>query len=214
MIAGGGPNSRKKILNSRKKYCQRRSLVQENAEADRKEIKVVTADSSTVFIGLGSNLEQPIRQIRTAIQAIRRIKGARVIAESGLYLSKPLVPPSGRVAQPDYYNAVVKIETRLDPYALLDHLQQIEHVQGRERIQHWGPRTIDLDILMFDNLQMSNERLTLPHPGIDQRAFVLYPLSSIDDSLYIPGHGMLSELIKRCPENGLRYLGVIEGDEE
>ena len=137
-----------------------------------------------------------------------------MIAESGLYSSKPLVPPSGPVTQPDYCNAVVKIETRLDPHELLDRLQQIEHDQGRERTQHWGPRTIDLDILMFDNLQMSDERLTLPHPGIGQRAFVLHPLSSIDDSLDIPGHGMLRELIKRCPENGLQYLGAIEGDEE
>ena len=171
-------------------------------------------DSATAYIGLGSNLEQPHRQISKAIQAIRRITETRVVAESGLYSSRALVPASGPVAQPDYCNAVVKIETRLDPHALLDHLQQIEHAQGRQRIQHWGPRTIDLDILMFDDLQMSDERLTLPHPGISQRAFVLHPLSSIDDSLDIPGHGMLRELIERCPENGLQYLGAIEGYEE
>ena len=131
---------------------------------------MATTDSSTAYIGLGSNLDKPHRQIRKALQAIRQIKDTRVIAESGLYSSKPLVPPSGPVTQPDYCNAVVKIETRLDPHELLDRLQQIEHDQGRERTQHWGPRTIDLDILMFDNLQMSDERLTLPHPGIGQRA--------------------------------------------
>jgi 2-amino-4-hydroxy-6-hydroxymethyldihydropteridine diphosphokinase len=171
-------------------------------------------DSVTVYIGLGSNLELPHRQIRKAIQAISQITDTRVVAESGLYSSRPLVPASGPVAQPDYCNAVVKIETRLDPLTLLDHLQLIEHAQGRERLQHWGPRTIDLDILMFDNLQMSDERLTLPHPGISQRAFVLHPLSSIDDSLDIPGHGMLRELIKSCPKNGLRYLGAIKGYDE
>ena len=171
-------------------------------------------DSSTAYIGLGSNLGQPRRQIRNAIQAIRRIPDTRVVAESGLYSSRPLVPASGPVTQPDYYNAVVKIATQLGPHALLDHLQQIEHAQGRERLQHWGPRTIDLDILMFDYLQTSDERLTLPHPGIGQRAFVLHPLGSIDDSLDIPGHGMLRDLIKRCPENGLQYLGAIEGYEE
>ena len=94
---------------------------------------------------------------------------------------------------------------------LLDHLQQIERAQHRERLQHWGPRTIDLDMLMFDDLQLETERLTLPHPGLHRRAFVLYPLLYIDDALEIPGHGMLSKLVKRCPQDGLQYLGTIEG---
>ena len=168
---------------------------------------------SIAYIGLGSNLEHPPEQIRTAARALDKLPDTRVVADSGLFLSKPMVPPGGAVSQPDYYNAVAKIETQLNPDQLLTHLQMIEQVQQRKRVQRWGPRTIDLDILMFDDLQMDSEYLTLPHPGLSQREFVLYPLSNIDDSLVIPGHGMLRELIQRCPQNGLQYLGTIEGYE-
>jgi 2-amino-4-hydroxy-6-hydroxymethyldihydropteridine diphosphokinase len=175
---------------------------------------VIAVKTTTAYIGLGSNLQNPPEQIRMAMRAMRKIPRTRIVADSGLFLSKPLVPPSGPVPQPDYYNAVVKIETELGPYALLDHLQQIEDAQQRKRRQHWGPRTIDLDILMFDNLQTKDERLTLPHPGLQQREFVLYPLRNIDPALEIPGHGMLSDLITRCPDKGLQYLGTIEGFRE
>jgi 2-amino-4-hydroxy-6-hydroxymethyldihydropteridine diphosphokinase len=175
---------------------------------------VIAAKTTTAYIGLGSNLQNPPEQIRMAMRAISKIPQTRIVTDSGLFLSKPLVPPSGPVAQPDYYNAVVKIETGLGPYELLDHLQQIEYAQQRERGQHWGPRTIDLDILMFDNMQTKDERLTLPHPGLPQREFVLYPLRNIDPALTIPGHGMLNDLITRCPDKGLQYLGTIEGYRE
>ena len=168
---------------------------------------------SVAYIGLGSNLDDPLQQIRKAMHALDRIPQTRVIADSGLFLSKPLVPPSGPIAQPDYLNAVAKIETALSPDQLLVQLQSIEQAQRRKREQHWGPRTIDLDILLFDDLQMQSASLTLPHPGLHQREFVLYPLSNIDDSLEVPGRGMLSELIQRCPQHGLRYLGAIEGNQ-
>jgi len=175
---------------------------------------VVTRKTSIAYIGLGSNLDHPPRQIRSAMHALDELPRTRVVKDSGLFLSKPMVPPAGPIEQPDYYNAVAKIETRLDAYELLDQLQHIEHAQHRKRMEHWGPRTIDLDILMFDDLQMNSERLTLPHPGIPQREFVLYPLRNIDDSLEIPGRGMLNVLIEHCPLNGLQYLGTIEGYEE
>jgi len=175
---------------------------------------VATTKTSMAYIGLGSNLEHPPRQIRNAMLALDDLPRTRVVKDSGLFLSKPMVPPAGPVTQPDYFNAVAKIETQLDPHELLDQLQHIEHTQHRKRKQHWGPRTIDLDILMFNDLQMSNERLTLPHPGMHQREFVLYPLRKIDGSLEIPGRGMLNELIEHCPQNGLQYLGSIEGYEE
>ncbi len=175
---------------------------------------MIVAKTTTAYIGLGSNLQNPPDQIRMAMRAISKIPQTRIVTDSGLFLSKPLVPPSGPVPQPDYYNAVVKIETGLGPYELLDQLQQIEHAQQRKRGQHWGPRTIDLDILMFDNMQTKDERLTLPHPGLHQREFVLYPLRNIDPALAIPGHGMLSDLITRCPDKGLQYLGTIEGYRE
>ena len=152
--------------------------------------------------------------IRIALRALDELPDTRLVADSGLFLSKPMVPPSGPITQADYYNAVAKIETRLKPHELLDRLQQIEHAQHRIRNERWGPRTIDLDILMFDDVQMNNERLTLPHPGLHLREFVLYPLHKIDRSLDIPGHGKLSELVKHCSQNGLRYLGSIEGYEE
>ena len=175
---------------------------------------MVTSKASMAYIGLGSNLDHPPRQIRNAMHALDDLPRTRVVEDSGLFLSKPMVPPAGPITQPDYYNAVVKIETQLDAYELLDQLQHIEHAQHRIRKERWGPRTIDLDILMFDDLQMNSERLILPHPGIQQRNFVLYPLRNIDDSLEIPGRGMLNDLIEHCPQNGLKYLGTIEGYEE
>ena len=214
MIAAGGLSYRKKIPSNRKKSYRHSNTLQGGAEAGRKEIRVVTSKTSMAYIGLGSNLDHPPRQIRNAMHALDDLPGTRVVEDSGLFLSKPMVPPAGPIAQPDYYNAVVKIETQLDAYELLDQLQHIEHAQHRKRMEHWGPRTIDLDILMFDDLQMNSERLTLPHPGIQQREFVLYPLRNIDDSLEIPGRGMLNDLIEHCPQNGLKYLGTIEGYEE
>ncbi len=175
---------------------------------------MVNSKTSIAYIGLGSNLDNPPRQIRNAMHALDGLPRTRVVEDSGLYLSKPMVPPEGPITQPDYYNAVVKIETQLDAYELLEQLQLIEQAQHRIRMEHWGPRTIDLDILMFDDLQINSERLILPHPGMQQREFVLYPLRNIDDSLEIPGRGMLNKLIENCPQNGLQYLGTIEGYEE
>ena len=175
---------------------------------------MVTADPSIVYIGLGSNLERPPQQIRKAMRALDELPQTRVVADSGLFLSKPMVPAAGQTTQPDYYNAVARIETRLGPYELLDQLHRIEHAQHRKRMGHWGPRTIDLDILIYDDIQMNDERLTLPHAGVQQREFVLYPLHNIDSSLEIPGRGMLNDLIKHCPQNGLQYLGTIEGYEQ
>ncbi len=174
---------------------------------------MISSSISIAYIGLGSNLDHPSRQIRDARRALDELPQTRVVKDSGLFLSKPMVAPAGPITQPDYYNAVAKIETQLDAYELLEQLQRIEHAQHRKRIEHWGPRTIDLDILMFDELQINSERLTLPHPGIQQREFVLYPLRNIDDSLEIPGRGMLNDLIEHCPLNGLQYLGTIEGYE-
>lgn len=214
-IAAGGRNYRKKIRNSRKKSCRHSSNAgREGAEASRKAIRVASIKASVAYIGLGSNLEHPVQQIRNAMRALSHLPQTRVIADSGLFLSKPMTPPAGEIDQPDYYNAVAKIETRLGPYELLDQLQLIEQAQRRKRLQYWGPRTIDLDILMYDDLQISDERLTLPHPGVHKREFVLYPLNRIDSSLEIHGRGMLNELIEHCSQNGLQYLGAIEGDKD
>lgn len=123
--------------------------------------------------------------------------------------------PEGGEAQADYYNAVALIETSLEPLELLEYLQSIENEQGRVREYRWGPRTIDLDILMYAEIEMTTPRLQLPHPGITEREFVLYPLRRLceklqQDDLHIPGRGMLGEIIKTCPENGLVYVGDIK----
>ena len=214
MIADGGQNYRKKILNSRRKFCQHKSIRPENAEAGPEETAVENTSLSQAYIGLGSNLDTPPAQIRNALRALEALPGTRLNKKSGLYLSKPMVPPEGHIQQDDYYNAVAKIETQLGPYELLECLQKIEHDQDRIRNERWGPRTIDLDMLMFDDIQISDDRLTLPHPGLHLREFVLYPLHSIDRTLEIPGRGMLEELIKNCPQKGLQYLGNIEGYEQ
>ncbi|MDT8452529.1 MAG: 2-amino-4-hydroxy-6-hydroxymethyldihydropteridine diphosphokinase [Gammaproteobacteria bacterium] len=172
-----------------------------------------------VYIGLGSNLEQPAEQIRTAITALKQLPGCRYLGDSGLYLSKPLLLQEAgsetglsQEKQADYYNAVALLETTLAPLALLDHLQAIEKNQGRVRRHRWDARTIDLDMLMYGALQMETARLQLPHPGLCQREFVLYPLQHLAEKLQledvnIPGHGRLSEIIKSCAENELKYVG-------
>lgn len=163
-----------------------------------------------VYIGLGSNLEQPERQIRLAVAELKSLSGSQYLRDSGLYLSKPLVIDGVPGDQPDYYNAVVLLETSLAADDLLGQLQEIEDRQGRVRDQHWGPRTIDLDILLYGQQQINNEHLQVPHPGLCKREFVLYPLQRLNAEMSIPGHGMLNEIIKMCPENGIRYVGEIE----
>ena len=148
------------------------------------------------YIGLGSNLENPVNQVRTAIGELSQMRESKRIVVSRLYRS----PPMGSVDQPDYINAVMWVRTLLDPFELLDELLNIEKTHGR--IRHggrWGPRTLDLDLLLYEDRQINDLRLTVPHPGIQNRGFVLYPLSEINPTLYIPGRGLISHLLTRCP---------------
>jgi len=155
-----------------------------------------------VYIGLGSNLEQPQQQILTAIKDIKAIAGVTLVAQSSLYHS----PPMGPQDQPDYINAVVAVETELAPLALLDALQSIEQSHGRVRKRHWGERTLDLDILLVDDRVINETRLSVPHPGIAERAFVVYPLAEIAPDLTIPGKGKLSDIQTQCPLDGLKQV--------
>jgi 2-amino-4-hydroxy-6-hydroxymethyldihydropteridine diphosphokinase len=155
-----------------------------------------------VYIGLGSNLEQPQQQILTAIRDIEAIAGLELVAQSSLYHS----PPMGPQDQPDYINAVVAVETELAPLAVLDALQHIEQSHGRIRKRHWGERTLDLDILLMDDRVINETRLTVPHPGIAERAFVVYPLAEIAPDLTIPGKGKLADIKANCPLDGLKQL--------
>jgi 2-amino-4-hydroxy-6-hydroxymethyldihydropteridine diphosphokinase len=155
---------------------------------------------SLAYIGLGSNLSDHIEQVHQAISVIKASLGIKVIAVSSIYGSSPMGPAD----QPDYINAVLALQTQLSPIALLDLLQNIENQAGRVRKdQRWGPRILDLDILLFDNQVIATERLTLPHYGIKQRAFVLIPLAEIAADLVLPDGEKIADLCQSVAQNGL-----------
>lgn len=143
------------------------------------------------YVGLGSNMGDPVEQVNRAIERLDHIVGTKVIACSSLYRSAPL----GSVKQPEYINAVVSLRTRLAARALFTNLQEIERLQGRRRAVRWGPRTLDLDFLVFGDLQIDEADLTLPHPGIALRNFVLLPLREIAPKLVIPGLGPVTQIV-------------------
>jgi len=157
---------------------------------------------SQAFIALGSNLENPISQIQQAFDELKLLPGTHLISQSSLYKSAPV----GRLDQPDFINAVALIETHLSPHALLNALLAIELRHGRVRESLNAPRTLDLDILMYDNLACRDEVLTLPHPRMSQRAFVLKPLMEIAPDCTIPGHGHIAELLTACNEQKLEQI--------
>lgn len=155
---------------------------------------------STAFIALGSNLANPLNQVNQAIKSLRELPETNVITYSPFYRTKPLGPQN----QPDYLNTVIQLETTLYPVDLLDYLQRIEQQQGRERKAHrWGPRTLDLDILLYDDLAIQNQRLTIPHYDMKNREFMIYPLFDIAPNLVMPDGTKISELIKILPRNGM-----------
>lgn len=135
------------------------------------------------YIGLGSNLDDPQKQLQRAIEALQRIPESRLTAVSPLYRSKPMGPAE----QPDYVNGVAMFDTCLEPLVLLDALQSIETTQGRVRSgERWGPRTLDLDLLLYGSEVIDLPRLQVPHPGITQRGFVLRPLFDLAPELTFP----------------------------
>lgn len=136
-----------------------------------------------VYIAIGSNLASPLEQVNAAIRALADIPDSRVVSVSSLYRTPPLGPQD----QPDYLNAAVALETSLAPEALLDHTQRIELQQGRVRkAERWGPRTLDLDIMLFGDAIINSERLTVPHYDIKNRGFMLWPLFEIAPQLHFP----------------------------
>ena len=159
------------------------------------------------YIGIGSNLEHPETQLRRAFRALAELPASRCVACSPLYRSEAVGGPPD---QPEYLNAVAAVDTTLQPEALLTALQAIEATQGRVRTVRWGPRTLDLDLLLYDHLVLDGPRLTLPHPRLHQRAFVVYPLYDIAPDLKIPGQGLLSELLKKIPQSTLARLDSAE----
>ncbi len=152
-----------------------------------------------VFIALGSNLEDPVFQVRKALDEIAILPESNLLACSSLYRSAPI----RKCDQPDFINAVVQIETTLSPHNLLKALLQIEQNHGRVRRLPNDPRTLDLDILMYDKLECNMHNLILPHPRMHQRAFVLMPLMEISKDCFIPGRGTVAELLSACAEQRL-----------
>ncbi|ASF45897.1 2-amino-4-hydroxy-6-hydroxymethyldihydropteridine diphosphokinase [Methylovulum psychrotolerans] len=162
-----------------------------------------TAVPSLVYLGLGSNLAEPVGQIKSACRAISALPDIQTIACSSLYRSLPMGPQD----QPDYINAVMCVSTCLSPQALLRHLQTIEQAHGRERKgERWGARTLDVDILLYGEQLIDSPDLTVPHSGIAERSFVLLPLAEIAPQLVIPGKGTVTELLAHCPLLGLQRL--------
>lgn len=160
-----------------------------------------------VYIGLGSNLATPQQQLLAALAALAEIAQTRLLARSSFYSSEPLGPAD----QPRYLNAVAALDTSLAPLQLLDALQAIELDQGRERKdQRWGPRTLDLDILLFGHQLIDSPRLTVPHYHMQARAFVLYPLAELAPDLQLADGRKLTDMLAACPFEGLERLPEAE----
>jgi 2-amino-4-hydroxy-6-hydroxymethyldihydropteridine diphosphokinase len=160
-----------------------------------------------VFIGLGSNLSGDVEgvykdsraQLEQALDTIGKNTQIKLIKVSNFYQT----PAIGPGKQADYINAAALLETNLSPIDLLDFLQSIENRQGRVRAERWGPRTLDLDILLYDKVIENSSRLTLPHPRLHERAFVLIPLADLDPTLHIPKQQKITQLLANCSSQGI-----------
>ncbi len=165
---------------------------------------------TVAYVGLGSNLTQPEAQLRTALSEFDALPQSCCLAHSSLYRSPPLRAPGQLSEQPDYLNAVAALETRLNPVELLTALQNLEDRHHRQRTERWGPRTLDLDLLLFGDEIINLPELTVPHPGLYERNFVLYPLAELvagqAEYLHIPGRGTLNSLLATCPRGELEKL--------
>ncbi|HTV97820.1 MAG TPA: 2-amino-4-hydroxy-6-hydroxymethyldihydropteridine diphosphokinase [Steroidobacteraceae bacterium] len=154
------------------------------------------------YVAIGSNLDGPREQVLAACGHLRALPATRLEARSRLYLTRPMGPQD----QPDYINAAAGLLTQLEPRPLLDALLEIERRMGRVRREPWGPRLIDLDLICMVGAVVQESGLTLPHPGVSMRNFVLYPLSDIAPTLDIPGHGRVMELKRRSGAEGITVV--------
>lgn len=161
------------------------------------------------WLGLGSNLQQPATQLKAALNRLDELDGIEILRVSSLYRT----PPWGDEKQDDYINAVVQIETSLEPVPLLRGLQSIENGMGRQRDgRRWGPRLIDIDLLLYGDQQCRCEELVLPHPRMHERAFVLVPLCELDATLEIPGQGVAGALLQKIDSSGISSVNDGESD--
>jgi 2-amino-4-hydroxy-6-hydroxymethyldihydropteridine diphosphokinase len=157
------------------------------------------------YVALGSNLDDPPAQVARAFSALEGLRGSRMVARSSLYRSRPFGP----VAQPDFVNAVAGLLTTLDAATMLAELKALEQHLGRERpVVRWGPRRIDLDLLVHGTTRIDEAQIKVPHPGIAERAFVLAPLAEVSPDLEIPGVGRARTLAARIDEAGLSRMAA------
>lgn len=157
---------------------------------------------SLAWVGLGSNIDRPHEHIERAFRELDRLPLTHCRQQSSRYRSRPVGPAD----QPDFVNAVAQLETRLSPLALLDQLQALEQQHGRVRQRHWGPRTLDLDLLLFDDLSLSTHRLTVPHTQMHQRGFVLVPLTELAPDLRLPDGQRIDELLAILDTSDLQRM--------
>ncbi|MCI2962278.1 MULTISPECIES: 2-amino-4-hydroxy-6-hydroxymethyldihydropteridine diphosphokinase [Shewanella] len=157
-----------------------------------------------VYVALGANLEDPKAQLDNAVTALSALALGNSLLVSPYYYSTPM----GDVVQPDYVNAVASFDTELMPLALLDALQHIENTQGRVRLERWGPRTLDLDLLLYGNEKIDIPRLKVPHYGMKERSFVLVPLAAIAPNLILPCNTAIGSLIDTKMLAELQQLGI------
>jgi len=156
-----------------------------------------------VYLGLGANLNSPKKQLDDAVVALKNLPNSEFIACSHYYASKPMGPQD----QPDYVNAVACINTSLEPEQLLDLTQAIELEHGRVRkAERWGARTLDIDILLFGEQVINTKRLTVPHYGLNEREFVVYPLQEIAPELILPSGVSIKQIANNLPLNDLQQL--------
>lgn len=156
------------------------------------------------YVGLGSNLQDPQAQLRLALDGLNRLPDTRVIKCSDYYLTQPVGP----VPQADFVNAVCELETALQPLALLRQLLALEARAGRRRegVVRWGPRVLDLDLLVYDQEVINEPELILPHPHLTERAFVLIPFAEIAPYVHVPGKGRVADLVKAVSSAGVARL--------
>lgn len=159
------------------------------------------------YIALGSNLQNPIRQVQSALLAIANIPSTRLIKQSSLYQTAPIdCVHTEQQPVPDFINAVALLETDLTPIALLEALFDIENIAGRERPYVNAPRVLDCDLLLYENMSINTNKLTLPHPRMHHRGFVLLPLFEIAPHLTLPNHGKIAELIENNQFTDIKKL--------
>ena len=166
--------------------------------------------SSAVFVGLGSNLEQPVQQLRRALGELSMLPGTELLQTSSFYETAPV----GIVDQPMFINAVAMLRSRLSPHDFLRHLLAIEARHARVRNEKNGPRTLDLDVLIFGGLRMDDDQLVTPHPRMHERAFVLVPLLEIAPEVKIPGKGAAREWLAKIGSGGVRRVAGDAGQDQ